>query len=486
MNTFLHKIKKACVCLLAFCITFGGVGCSLPLPTSSDSEGSISLSESTSTLENSSSIDDEQSEDSVDNGTEDDREDDRDDLYDEEVEAGRILDMAYSLAVGESLGGVCTLTGIITSVAKGYSSSRGINLYISVNEPQHRTLYCYQLNGNGASLIGVGDTITVSGTITNYNGTIEFNKGCTVVSYVLANGNETDDTDDKDEDFDQTGDPYANINESQFYKNYSPATSNTDAYYRSLHGYMSGELTVPDQAPTISPYQPKVGTAYVRNTEMRYEENGNAYVAVDVYGNEAFTVYKNGAYITLEEVAAYVYAFGTYPKNYTESKNTKPSSSIWGEYLRVNHTAFSGDTSKYPYEPALPNITGCGGKLRYYEMDIGTTGTDCDPSYDAELYNNGSYITRGAARIVYGKNDFNGNGVYEEGELYLFYTYNHYNDFQEYLNYVGGWGEMFGNITGGGTISSKYNYNPTKYVPVYYSALSTATAQTAFACYFGA
>ena len=31
---------------------------------------------------------------------------------------------------------------------------------------------------------------------------------------------------------------------------------------------------------------------------------------------------------------------------------------------------------------------------------------------------------------------------------------NHYNDFQEYLKYEYGWVEIFGNITGGGTISS--------------------------------
>ena len=45
-------------------------------------------------------------------------------------------------------------------------------------------------------------------------------------------------------------------------------------------------------------------------------------------------------------------------------------------------------------------------------------------------------------------------------------NYNHYNDFQEYLNYQGGWGEMFGNITGGGPISD-YDPNnpPTDYVP---------------------
>ena len=30
---------------------------------------------------------------------------------------------------------------------------------------------------------------------------------------------------------------------------------------------------------------------------------------------------------------------------------------------------------------------------------------------------------------------------------------------------------MFGNITGGGSISSKYDYNPTPYVPVVHASL---------------
>ena len=58
----------------------------------------------------------------------------------------------------------------------------------------------------------------------------------------------------------------------------------------------------------------------------------------------------------------------------------------------------------------------------------------------------------------YAFKDLNRNGEFEENEVYVFYTHNHYNDFREYLNYYGGWGEIFGNITGGGMISSKYNY----------------------------
>lgn len=297
------------------------------------------------------------------------------------------------------------------------------------------------------------------------------------------NSDDIDSDDDPSDKF--NSDPYVNVSKSEFYADYSPAVCNADAYYRTLHGFMSGELTVPDQAPTVSAYRPQSGGKYIRNSEMLLSADGTTYTVVNAYGEEAFKVYRDGAYITLEEVAAYVYAFGTYPANYTPSKYTDPDESVWEEYLRVNHSSFSGNTSKYPYEPKLPNISGCGGTLRYYEMDIGTTGTDCDPKYEAVLYNDGNRIVRGAARIVYGKTDLNKNGVYEIGEFYVFYTYNHYNDFQEYLNYAGGWGEMFGNITGGGAISSKYDYNPTDYVEVSLERLpDPPRALAAFHFYF--
>ena len=40
--------------------------------------------------------------------------------------------------------------------------------------------------GEGAETLAVGDTITVSGTIKNYKGTIEFDKGCTLDAVVKA------------------------------------------------------------------------------------------------------------------------------------------------------------------------------------------------------------------------------------------------------------------------------------------------------------
>ena len=263
-------------------------------------------------------------------------------------------------------------------------------------------------------------------------------------------------------------DPYLNVDILDFYNNYEEATSYLDSYFRNKHNLMSGSIEVPNQAPSISNYQPKDGDKLIRNTSSYYADDGNSYYIVDAYGNVCDVIYRGGAYITLEEVAAYVLAFGDVPSNYVFGKTLKPTYSPWKEYLRLNHTYFSGDTSRYPYEPLLPRISGEGGDLDYYEIDLGTTGTDCDPNYLSRIYNDGLTIVRGAARICYTRYDSDGNNIIDINEKYVFYTYNHYNDFQEYLNYYGGWGEMFGNITGGGKLSSKEDYNPTPYVQTAY------------------
>lgn len=272
-----------------------------------------------------------------------------------------------------------------------------------------------------------------------------------------------------------TSDPYIGVDKNAFYSNYTPACCYADARYRTQHFLLSGLLSVPGQYAVVSEYQPADESgALLRNTDCYYLDDGKTYVVVDAYGCEVLRVYKGAAYITLEEVAAYMYAFGgsneDLPANYSSKKNTKVGTNPWGVYLRSNHSRFSGNTSKYPYEPVLPDISGCGGDLQYYEMDIGTTGTDTGNGYPIKIYNDGASITRGAARLVYTRSDENYNGIYEPNEVYVFYTANHYNDFREYLNYYGGWGEIFGNETGGGTLSSKSDCNPTPYVPTGYES----------------
>lgn len=265
-------------------------------------------------------------------------------------------------------------------------------------------------------------------------------------------------------------DPYVGVSAEEFYANYTPAASLQDALYRSQHGFLSGSLEVPGQEVERTENPPMDGSLYIHNTQSHYIDDGNTYIVTDRNGKEVMRIYKGGAYITLEEVAAYMYAFGgdeTLPANYTSKKSGKPAQSIWGQHLRLNHSWYKNDPRKYPYEPELP---GNGAGLRYYEMDIGTTGT-ATPGYAPKLYNNGSSITRGAARLVYTREDLNGNGIIEQGEVFVFYTHNHYNDFTQYLNYYGGWGETFGNVTGGGVFDSKTACNPTPYPAVAYAPI---------------
>ena len=364
-------------------------------------------------------------------------------------------------------------TYYIVATIKQINSANDGRMYVY---DETGTIYVYKstmLDGTRVSdsMLSSGDLVLLSGTLRNYKGTLEVDKA-TIIDF--HNPNTPTDTED----------PYIDVDVDEFYANYKPAQSYEDAYYRTLHNLMSGTIGAQDQAPTISAFQPKQNGKFIRNSEMLYSEDGCVYYVVDSHGDVVMEIYKGAAYIMLEEVAAHVFAFGEPPANQVSSKNTEPASSEWGIYLRLNHSSFSGSTSKYPYEPELPNISGCGGTLNYYEMDIGTTGTDCDPSYPVIVYNNGSTITRGAARIVYVCEDDDQNGTIDADERYVFYTYNHYNDFQEYLNYYGGWGEMFGNITGGGTISSKNDCNPTPYVPTVLAPLKSAPTAVNTVIYF--
>ena len=374
------------------------------------------------------------------------------------------ISVAEALEIAEGCSSVSSekyyIVATITDIA---NLSKG---ELTVSDETGAILLYGTKDADGSSLTGsgiqLGDVVLVYGPLLNYKGyTPEF-KDAKILDWYTPDSTVTPDGDD----------PYANVDVDEFYDNYTPATSYEDAQYRTKHGLLSGTLGLQDQEPTISVYQPKSEGKFIRNNSYLFSNDGNTYYVVDAYGKVVMEIYKGGAYIMLEEVAAYVFAFGEPPANQTSSKDASPSSSKWGEFLRLNHTDFSGSTSKYPYEPKLPRISGCGGDLKYKEMDIGTTGTDCDPSYTAALYNNGYSIVRGAARIVYTYSDLNGNRNIDMDERFVFYTYNHYNDFQEYLNYYGGWGEMFGNITGGGTISSKYDYNPTPYVAVVHASLS--------------
>ena len=149
-------------------------------------------------------------------------------------------------------------------------------------------------------------------------------------------GNVTRPTDDP-----VTSDPYVGVDKTTFYENYSPAISYNDAQYRTEHGLMSGSIAEQDQEPTISKNRPTSGGKYVRNNIYIFSEDGNTYYVIDAHGEIAMEIYKGGAYVVLEEVAAYVFAFGEPPANHSSSKKTKPTESMPYRYTtRCNEYDF--------------------------------------------------------------------------------------------------------------------------------------------------
>ena len=94
-----------------------------------------------------------------------------------------IVDAAYALEEGASLPYTATLEGTIVSIDSAYSEQYGnITVTIQVGDLADKPIQCFRLKGEGAADLAVGDVITVVGTIKNYNGTIEFDAGCKLVS----------------------------------------------------------------------------------------------------------------------------------------------------------------------------------------------------------------------------------------------------------------------------------------------------------------
>ncbi len=94
-----------------------------------------------------------------------------------------ILDAAYKLETGIAMTEPCTLTGKISVIDTPWSDQyKNITVTMICGDDAERPIMCYRLAGEGAEELAIGDTITVTGTIKNYNGTIEFDAGCTLTA----------------------------------------------------------------------------------------------------------------------------------------------------------------------------------------------------------------------------------------------------------------------------------------------------------------
>ena len=95
------------------------------------------------------------------------------------TDPAEIVDAAYALTDGASLPYTATLTGTITAVDTPWSEQYGnITVTIAVAGSEDQPIMCFRLKGDGADKLAVGDVITVTGTLKNYKGTIEFDAGC--------------------------------------------------------------------------------------------------------------------------------------------------------------------------------------------------------------------------------------------------------------------------------------------------------------------
>ena len=99
----------------------------------------------------------------------------------------RTLLNAYTLEEGLAMDGTFTLTGKIIGIPTVYSPDyKNITVDMVVAGLSDKPVQCYRLAGEGADTLAIGDTITVTGSIKNYKGTIEFDKGCSLDAVVKA------------------------------------------------------------------------------------------------------------------------------------------------------------------------------------------------------------------------------------------------------------------------------------------------------------
>lgn len=131
--------------------------------------------------------------------------------------------------------------------------------------------------------------------------------------------------------------------------------------------------------------------------------------------------------LSYEDVCEYYMAFRDFPPNYSFSSSPKSGDRFARRAQRFDRTMhFSTD---YPSKLGAFNDPFSGV---YYELDIDVTG-----SYNG---GKGSY-TRGPARVVIVE-----EGLSEEGygkEPVCYFTLDHYADFVEYYNFIGGFGAPF-------------------------------------------
>ncbi|MDY3279281.1 MAG: hypothetical protein SOX25_04170 [Eubacteriales bacterium] len=103
-----------------------------------------------------------------------------------EMSYAQIVAAAYTLEDGASMSKAQRLFGTVTAVNTAWSDEyQNITVTIQVGDLADQPIQCFRLTGEGAKDLKEGDQITVEGTLKNYKGTIEFDKGCVLVALAI-------------------------------------------------------------------------------------------------------------------------------------------------------------------------------------------------------------------------------------------------------------------------------------------------------------
>lgn len=113
------------------------------------------------------------------------------------TDVAQLLQAAYALENGAQLPYQVTLTGTVTEIKDPFNPDYyNISVKIVVDGFENMPMVCYRMKGDDVANIAIGDTITVTGMVTNYNGLIEFNAGCRMTSRISGGGEALPPSDD--------------------------------------------------------------------------------------------------------------------------------------------------------------------------------------------------------------------------------------------------------------------------------------------------
>ena len=98
-----------------------------------------------------------------------------------EADPYTVADARNAIDLGTGVTGVYA-TGVVSEIVTAYSSQFSNITFDIIDEGGSNTLRAYRCGGNEAANVQVGDVVVVSGNLTLYGTTYEFESGCTLVS----------------------------------------------------------------------------------------------------------------------------------------------------------------------------------------------------------------------------------------------------------------------------------------------------------------